>query len=94
VDSRKRIALFCCFKKRRCLVKKRIEARKIGMPVNGSKPKLIKISHQTSHGGILSNKAAVLIFRLAHDILAYNHKKRITDFDKTDIKKLLTNKMA
>jgi hypothetical protein len=33
------------------------------------------------------NKAAVSTFRLAHDILAYNHE-RITDFDKTDIKKV------
>jgi hypothetical protein len=41
------------------------------------------------------NKAAASMLRLAHDILAYNHKKGLQIFlIKPISKKLLTNKMA
>jgi hypothetical protein len=73
---------------------KKIQLEKIGMPVNGSKPrKLIKFHIKHSHGGILSEQGGSIdAFRLAHDILAYNHKKLQILIKPS--KKLLTNKMA
>ncbi len=44
---------------------------------------------KNTHGGILSEQGGSIdAFRLAHDILAYNHKKGLLIFDKTNISKV------
>ena len=46
-----------------------------------------------THGGILSEQGGNIdAFRLAHDILAHNHKKGLLIFDKTNIEKVTYKK--
>lgn len=62
----------------------------MGLPVKWLEPEEIdeKFQIKNSYGGILSGQGASIdAFKLTHDILAYNHKKGLKIFDKTDIKK-------
>lgn len=98
----KQVKSDCGFKKKESLyfaahkkdvigLKKEFEARKkIGIPVKWLEPEEIdeKFQLKNSYGGILSEQGASIdAFKLTHDILAYNHKKGLKIFDKTDIKK-------
>nr|WP_315258623.1 FAD-binding oxidoreductase [uncultured Flavobacterium sp.] len=98
----KQVKSDCGFKKKESLyfaahkkdvsgLKTEFEARKkIGLPVKWLEPEEIekKFQLKNSHGGILSQQGGSLdAFKLTHDILAYNHKKGLKIFDKTDIKK-------
>jgi glycine/D-amino acid oxidase-like deaminating enzyme len=98
----KQVKSDCGFKKKESLyfaahkkdvsgLKKEFEARKkMGLPVKWLEPEEIdeKFQLKNSHGGILSQQGGSLdAFKLTHDILAYNHKKGLRIFDKTDIKK-------
>jgi glycine/D-amino acid oxidase-like deaminating enzyme len=98
----KQVKSDCGFKKKESLyfaahkkdvsgLKTEFEARKkIGLPVKWLEPEEIdkKFKLKNSHGGILSQQGGSLdAFKLTHDILAYNHKKGLKIFDKTDIKK-------
>jgi glycine/D-amino acid oxidase-like deaminating enzyme len=90
--KKKESLYFAALKKDVVWLKKEFEARKkIGIPVKWLEAeeidKKFKIKH--SHGGILSEQGGSIdAFQLAHDILAYNHKKGLQVFDKTDIKKI------
>ena len=98
----KRVKSDCGFKKKESLyfaahkkdvigLKKEFEARKkIGIPVKWLEADEIekKFQLKNSFGGILSEQGGNIdAFNLTHDILAYNHKKGLKIFDKTDIKK-------
>lgn len=98
----KQVKSDCGFKKKESLyfaahkkdvsgLKKEFEARKkMGLPVKWLEPEEIdeKFQLKNSYGGILSQQGGSLdAFKLTHDILAYNHKKGLKIFDKTDIKK-------
>jgi glycine/D-amino acid oxidase-like deaminating enzyme len=98
----KQVKSDCGFKKKESLyfaahkkdvsgLKTEFEARKkIGLPVKWLEPEEIdkKFQLKNSYGGILSQQGGSLdAFKLTHDILAYNHKKGLRIFDKTDIKK-------
>ena len=90
--KKKESLYFAAFKKDVAGLKKEFEARKnIGMPVKWLEAAEIDSQFQikNSCGGILSEQGASIDgFKLAHDILAYNHKKGLKIFDKTDIKKV------
>lgn len=98
----KQVKSDCGFKKKESLyfaahkkdvigLKKEFEARKkIGIPVKWLEADEIekKFQLKNSFGGILSEQGGNIdAFNLTHDILAYNHKKGLKIFDKTDIKK-------
>ena len=90
--EKKESLYFAALKKDVVWLKKEFEARKkIGMPVKWLEADEIdkKFHIKHSHGGILSEQGGSIdAFHLAHDILAYNHKKGLQVFDKTDIKKV------
>ena len=90
--KKKESLYFAALKKDVVWLKKEFEARKkIGMPVKWLEADEIdkKFHIKHSHGGILSEQGGSIdAFNLAHDILAYNHKKGLQIFDKTDIKKV------
>ena len=89
--KKKESLYFAAFKKDVNGLKKEFEARKkIGMPVKWLEAEEIDLKYQikNSYGGILSEQGGSIdAFQLAHDILAFNHKKGLKIFDKTDIKK-------
>jgi glycine/D-amino acid oxidase-like deaminating enzyme len=89
--KKKESLYFASYKKDVSGLKKEFEARKkIGLPVKWLEPEEIdkKFQLKNSYGGILSQQGGSLdAFKLTHDILAYNHKKGLRIFDKTDIKK-------
>ena len=88
--KKKESLYFASFKKDVSWLKKEFEARKkIGFPVKWLETDEIdeKFQLKNSYGGILSEQGGSIdAFKLAHDILAYNHKKGLKIFDKTDIK--------
>lgn len=90
--KKKESLYFAAFKKDVAGLKKEFEARKnIGMPVKWLEADEIDSQFQikNSYGGILSEQGGSIdAFKLAHDILAFNHKKGLNIFDKTDIKKV------
>ena len=77
--NKKESLYFAAFKKDVAGLKKEFEARKnIGMPVKWLEADEIDSQFQikNSFGGILSEQGGSIDgFKLAHDILAYNHKK-------------------
>jgi glycine/D-amino acid oxidase-like deaminating enzyme len=94
--KKKESLYFAALKKDIVWLKKEFEARKkIGMPVKWLEAEEIekKFKIKRSHGGILSEQGGSIdAFQLAHDVLAYNHKKGLQIFDKTDIKKVTYTK--
>lgn len=84
---------FAAFKKDVSNLKKEFEARKkIGFPVKWLEAEEIdkKFQLKNSFGGILSEQGGSIdAFKLAHDILEYNHKKDLKIFDKTNIKNVV-----
>src|SRR5690606_7541546 len=80
---------FAAYKKDIAWLKKEYEARKkAGFNVKWLEPEQIykKYDLQHSQGGILSDQgASVDAFRLAHDILAFNIKRGLRVFDKTEL---------
>ena len=90
--KKKESLYFAAFKKDVGWLKKEFEARKkIGIPVKWLEADEIEKKYQIKHcyGGILSDQGGSIdAFKLAHDILAYNHEKGLKIFDKTDIKKV------
>lgn len=90
--KKKESLYFAAFKKDVSWLKKEFEARKkIGMQVKWIEAEEIdkKFQLKNSYGGILSEQGGSIdAFRLAHDILSYNHEKGLNIFDKTDIKKV------
>ena len=90
--EKKESLYFAAFKKDVGWLKKEFEARKkIGIPVKWLEADEIDKKYQIKYcyGGILSDQGGSIdAFKLAHDILAYNHEKGLKIFDKTDIKKV------
>nr|WP_315155128.1 FAD-binding oxidoreductase [uncultured Flavobacterium sp.] len=88
--KKKESLYFSAFQKDVKWLKKEYEARKkIGIPVKWLEADEIekKFQLKNSFGGILSEQGGNIdAFNLTHDILAYNHKKGLKIFDKTDIK--------
>ena len=88
--KKKESLYFAAFQKDVKWLKKEYEARKkIGIPVKWLEADEIekKFQLKNSFGGILSEQGGNIdAFNLTHDILAYNHKKGLKIFDKTDIK--------
>lgn len=80
---------FAAYKKDVDWLKQEFEARKKhGFPVKWLEAADIqeKFGLENAHGGILSAQGGSIdAFCLAHDILAYNHKKGLEIYDKTDI---------
>lgn len=80
---------YAAFKKDVPNLKKEFEARKkYDFDVKWLEPKKIEVQFgiKTSHGGILSSQGGSIdAFKLAHDILAYNHQKGLEIYDKNDI---------
>lgn len=88
--KKKKSLYFAALKKDVATLKKELEARKkAGFPVKWLEPEEIEKKYGLHHtyGGILSNQgASVDGFLLAHDILAYNYKKGLEIYDKTELK--------
>lgn len=88
--KKKKSLYFAALKKDVDWLKKEFEARKkIGFPVKWLEAEEInkKFQLKNSYGGILSEQGGSIdAFKLTHDILAYNHKKGLKIFDKTNIK--------
>lgn len=99
----KKIKSDCGFKKKDSLyfaskqkdvafLKKELEAREqCGFDVHWLSPKEIDEKYQIkkSYGGILSTQGGSLdVFKFTHDLLAYNYKKGLKIFDKTEIKSI------
>lgn len=93
--EKKESLFFAAFKKDVGWLKKEFEARKKhNFPVQWMEPESIKKRYgiHNSHGGILSKQGGNIdAFRLTHDLLAYNVKKGLEVFDKTDIDKVAYN---
>lgn len=83
---------FAAYKKDVPDLKKEFNARKEnGFPVTWLEAKQIekRFGLQNTYGGILSGQGGSIdAFRLTHDILAYNHEKGLSIFDKTNIDKV------
>ncbi len=90
--KRKESLYFAAFKKDVLSLKKEYEARKkYGFDVKWLESKEIEeqFDLKTSFGGILSKQGGSIdAFKLAHDLLAYNHKKGLQIFDKNNIEKV------
>ena len=90
--KRKESLYFAAFKKDVPSLKKEYEARKkYGIDVKWLESEEIedKFHLKTSFGGILSKQGGSIdAFKLAHDLLAYNHKKGLQIFDKNNIEKV------
>ncbi|ANI88247.1 FAD-dependent oxidoreductase [Arachidicoccus ginsenosidimutans] len=82
---------FAALKKDVDWLKEEFSARKKhGFPVSWLKANEIKEQYhlQNTFGGILSKQGGSIdAFCFAHDLLAYNHKRGLRIFDKTDIQK-------
>lgn len=89
---KKKSLYFAAYKKDVPDLKKEFDARKKhGFPVTWLTPEDIvkRFGLQGTYGGILSKQGGSIdAFHLAHDILAYNHKKGLSIYDKTAIKKI------
>ncbi|WP_339715708.1 FAD-dependent oxidoreductase [uncultured Kriegella sp.] len=89
--EKKESLYFAAFKKDVSNLQKEFEARKEnGFPVKWLSASAIekKFGVTNSWGGILSEQGGSIdAFRLAHDLLAYNSKKGLKVYDKTNIKK-------
>lgn len=98
----KQIRSSCGFKKKKSLyfaarkkdvadLKKEFDARKFhGFPVKWLESEEIEKAYRlkTTFGGILSDQGASIdAFQFAHDLLAYDHKKGLRIFDKTEAEK-------
>lgn len=87
--KKKESLYYAAYKKDIPNLEKEFRARKdSGMDVEWLTGEAISSKYQLSgaFGGILSKQGASIdAFRLAHDLLAYNHKKGLQIFDKTDI---------
>lgn len=87
--KKKESLYFAAYKKDTEWLKQEFDARKKhGFPVKWLAEEEIKEKYglENTHGGILSAQGASIdAFCLAHDILAYNHKKGLEIYDKTDI---------
>lgn len=85
----KKSIYFAHFKKDIDWLKTEFEARKkANFPVKWLNPEQIQEKYHlhNTHGGIISNVgASVDAFHLAHELLAYNHKKGLRIFDKTNL---------
>ena len=83
---------FAAYKKHVAWLSKEFEIRKkFGFPVEWLDAQAIEAQFQlkNTHGGILSAQGASIdAFHLAHDLLAYNHKRGLHVFDKTGIEKV------
>ncbi|WP_026753611.1 FAD-binding oxidoreductase [Sediminibacter sp. Hel_I_10] len=94
--EKKQSLYYAAYKKDVPKLKKEFEARK----ENGFLVKWLEADDilktfglNNTHGGILSEQGGSIdAFRLAHDILAYNHKKGLLIFDKTNITKVIYKK--
>lgn len=90
--KRKKSLYFAAFKKDVSSLKKEYEARKkYGFDVKWLESDEIEeqFDLKTSFGGILSKQGGSIdAFKLAHDLLAYNHKKGLQIFDKNNIEKV------
>ena len=90
--KRKESLYFAAFKKDVPSLKKEYEARKkYGIDVKWLESDEIEeqFDLKTSFGGILSKQGGSIdAFKLAHDLLAYNHKKGLQIFDKNNIEKV------
>lgn len=88
--KKKESLYFASFKKDVSWLKKEFEARqKNGFLVKWLEADEIdkKFQLKNAYGGILSEQGGSIdAFKLAHDILAYNYKKGLEIFDKTNIK--------
>jgi glycine/D-amino acid oxidase-like deaminating enzyme len=100
-DIVKEIKSDCGFKKKESLyyaafkkdvndLEREFEARKAcGLPVEWLSAEQIKKRYQlqNTHGGILSEQgASVDAFKLTHDLLAFNSKRGLKVYDKTNVK--------
>ncbi len=87
--EKKKSLFFVAHKKEQEWVLKEFEARKAAkLPVKWLSSEEIKkkFGIEKTYGGILSDQgASVDAFKLAHDLLAYNHAKGLRIFDKTEI---------
>lgn len=98
----KQIKSACGFKKKQSLyfaarkkdvagLKKEFEARKLhGFPVKWLETDEIEKAYrlETTFGGILSDQGGSIdAFQFTHDLLAFDHKKGLRIFDKTEAKK-------
>lgn len=83
---------FAAFKKDVPWLRKEFETRKkYGFPVQWMEASEIQDRYhlQNTHGGILSKQGASIdAFHLTHDILAYDHKRGLSIYDKTNIDKI------
>lgn len=88
--DKKESLFFAAYKKDIPMLQKEFEARKAaGLPVKWMTQEQIQNKYQLEHafGGILSEQGGSMdAFKFTHDLLAYNHKKGLKIFDKTDIK--------
>lgn len=89
--KKKKSLYFAAYKKDVAWLKKEFEARKsVKFPVKWLESEEIeeKFGLKNTYGGILSEQGGSIdAFRLAHDILKFNHKKGLQIFDKTEISK-------
>ncbi len=87
---------FAALKKDVPWLKQEFEARKQqGIPVElmGAEEIKKKYHLQNIYGGIISKQGGSIdAFRLAHDILAFNRKRGLAIYDKTDIKNTVYNR--
>lgn len=89
---------FAAYKKDVVKLKREFEARKEhGFPVTWLEADEIELKYQlkNAYGGILSAQGASIdAFRLAHDLLAYNHRKGLRIYDKTELSKVSYRKQG
>ncbi|WP_306350705.1 NAD(P)/FAD-dependent oxidoreductase [Flavobacterium sp. '19STA2R22 D10 B1'] len=90
--KKKESLYFAAYKKDVKWLKEEFEARKKhGFPVQWMEPKEIEQKYKLTNtfGGILSQQGGSIdAFRLAHDILEFNHKRGLIIYDKTDVQKV------
>ncbi len=90
--DKKESLFFAARKKDIAWLKVEFEARKTHkFPVEWLEPEEIKKRYQLNktYGGIISKQGgSVDAFKLAHDLLAFNQKKGLRVFDKTNVKKV------
>lgn len=91
--KKKQSLYFAAYKKDVDWLQEEFETRKkYGFPVKWLTAEAIREKYglENTYGGILSGQGASIdAFCLAHDILAYNHKKGLEVYDKTDIEKVV-----
>lgn len=89
--QKKKSLYFAAFKKDVEGLRRELQARKtFGFPVKWLESGEIKKKYklERTHGGILSAQGASMdAFRFTHDLLAYNHKRGLAIYDKTEVEK-------